>query len=68
MSRLKFPMVDALVVSHYSPALKPSEGESGPKEGCDKRIDTALKCNFEASSQGFRESVANSLFSRASYI
>lgn len=46
----------------------PLRGKSGTKQGCYKRIDAALKRNFEASSQGFRASMANSIFSRAAYI
>lgn len=56
-------VVDGPVVSLCSPALLPSEGEAGPKESCDKRINTALRRNFKALSQSFRLSVANSIFS-----
>lgn len=68
MDKLRVPVVDGPVVALCSPALLPSEGEGGPKESCDKRIDLALLRNFEASSQGFRVAVTNSIFSRAAYI
>lgn len=67
MQKIRVPVVDSPVVSLCSLALLPSEGEVGPKESCDKRIDTALKRSFQASSQGFRVSEANSIFSWAAY-
>lgn len=40
----------------------------GLRTPCDKRLEAALKCNFETRSQGFRVSATSSIFSRAAYI
>lgn len=68
MKRLKTPSVDAPVAAVSSATVLPSEGESGPKDGVDRRVESTLKKNFEATSQAFRASVASSIFSRATFV
>lgn len=63
MQKLKVPSVDAPVVAISSAMTLPSEGESVPKDSCDKRVEAALKQNFETCSQGFQMSIT-SIFSR----
>lgn len=67
MKKLKVPSVDAPVVAVSLATILPSEGESGPKDSCDKRVEQALKRSFESASQIFRASVTSSIFSRATY-
>lgn len=67
MKRLKTPSVDAPVAAVSSATILPSEGESGPKDVVDKRVESTLKRSFETASQAFRVSVASSMFSLATY-
>lgn len=68
MTKLKVPSVDAPVVVVSSATILPSEGESGPKDACDRQVENSLKHSFESSSQSFRVAVTSSIFSRATYI
>lgn len=47
MKSLKTLTVNAPVAAVSSATILPSEGESGPKDICDKRVEAALKRNFE---------------------
>lgn len=61
MRKIRVPSIDAPVVAVSSATILLSEGESGPKDTSDKKIKSALKKCFEASSQTFRVSVASSI-------
>lgn len=49
MRNLTIPSVDSSVVTISSAAILPSEGEGGPKDNIDKRVETFHKRDFEAS-------------------
>lgn len=65
---MKVPLVDLPVAALPSPSTLSSEGESGPKDGLDKWIDSAVRRNFEHISYAFRAAVANTIISRAAVL
>lgn len=63
---LKVPSVDQPVAAvAVLPTIIPSEGEGGPKDSCDPRVESALKRGFETSALALQASVANSVMARA---
>lgn len=67
MKKLKVLLVDLPVVALSSPSTLFSEGELGPKDSLDKRIDSALR-TFEHISYVLRASAANTIMSRAAVL
>lgn len=68
METLRQPIIDQPIAALSSAAIIPAQGEGGPKDPLDKRVESALRRNFEASSQTFRASAANSIMARAAYL
>ncbi|XP_061471597.1 uncharacterized protein LOC133379752 [Rhineura floridana] len=68
MARLRFPTVDPPIAALASSAVIPTEGEGGPKDQCDKRVEGALCRSFEADAVGFRAAATSSVFSRAVFM
>lgn len=46
-------------------SIIPADKDGGPKDACDRRIETALQKSFDASALALRAALANSLMSRA---
>lgn len=61
---LKVPSIDQPVVALPSAVVLPSEGEGGPKDPGDRRVEGALKKNFDVSALVLKASVANSVMAR----
>lgn len=65
LNKLKVLVVDAPVAALSSRAVIPSEGDGGPRNPCDKRVEAVLKRSFESTSYPLRASAAKSVFARA---
>lgn len=59
------PKVDAPIAAQSSHDVIPYEGEGGPRDPCNKRVEVALKKTFGFSSYAVQASAANSPMSRA---
>lgn len=68
MQNLTIPSVDSLVVAVSSATILPSEGEGGPKDNIDKRVETFLKWNLEDSALALRAASTNSIMARAAFV
>lgn len=64
---IKLPLVDDPVNSLSSTSVLPMDADGLPKDQCDRRIEQALRRDFEASANSLRASASASLFARASY-
>lgn len=62
------PTVDPPVVALSSAVVILSEGEEGPKDATDKRMEFFLKRSFEASAMALKAASANSIMARAAYV
>lgn len=64
LEKLKVLVVD-IPVAAFSRTVIPLEGDGGPRNPCDKRVETALKRVFESTSNAPRTSAATLVFARA---
>lgn len=65
---IKLPLVDDPVNSLSSTSILPMDADGLPKDQCDRRIEQALRRDFEASANSLRAAASASLFARASYV
>lgn len=56
------------IVALSSAALIPLEGEGGPKDATDKRVDTFLKRSFEATALALKAASATSVMARVAFV
>lgn len=68
MKNLMIPSVDSPVAAISSAAILPSEGKGGPKDSIDKRVETFLRRDFEASALALRATSANSIMARVAFV
>lgn len=63
---LKIPSVDQPVAALASSSVILTDGDNGPRDPCDRRIESALKKGFDASALALRSASATSVMARAS--
>ncbi|XP_066477616.1 uncharacterized protein [Tiliqua scincoides] len=68
LDKIRIPSVDAQMAALATNTIIPSEGEGGPRDPLDKRIEAAFKRAFEASSFSLQAAAANSIFARATFL
>lgn len=64
---VKLPTVDDPVNSLVSSSVLPMDADGLPKDQCDRRIELALRRNFEACTNAAKSAMTASLFTRAVY-
>ncbi|XP_054830377.1 uncharacterized protein LOC129326238 [Eublepharis macularius] len=65
--QVRLPTVDDPVSILATSSILPMDAEGVPKDPSDKKIEQALRRNYEASSAALRASATASLFARAAY-